>query len=200
MTLIPVPWFKARQNTGALRDALWDIDLPWSCATPNQYQMQHVEACYYEITWVTHRVLRLFVSVFKSGSLLNKVHKRVKTLVYRAVQLLTTSGKIVLPGGCSCVRRPPNNQSIHRFSITTWFFCVILGWSDPDEWWGWWWSVSTSVSGCLECLQSNIAGPRTFNTTQASQQPVTHPMWFVRKEISSSLRTWVDSWTLRLNF
>lgn len=108
--------------------------------------MQHVEACYYEVTGVTHRALRLFVSVLKSGSLFNKVHKRVKTLVYRAVQLLTTSGKIVLPGGCSCVRRPPNNQLIHRFSVATWFFCVILGWSNPDERWGWWWLVSTSAS------------------------------------------------------
>lgn len=141
-----VPRFKARQNTGALRGTRLDIDLPWRCATPNQYQMQHVEACYYEVTGVTHRALRLFVSVLKSGSLFNKVDKRVKTVVYRAVQLLTTSGEIVLPGGCSCVRRPPNNQSIHRFSAATWVFCVILGWSDPDEWWGCWWLVSTSAS------------------------------------------------------
>lgn len=130
-----------------MRGARRDIDLPWRCATPDQYQMLHVEARYYEASGVAHGVLRLFLSVLKSGSLSNKVHERVKTLVCRAAQLLTTSGKIVLPGGSSCVRRPPpNNQSIHRFSTATWVFCVILGWSDPDEWWWGRWLVLTSAS------------------------------------------------------
>lgn len=77
-----------------------------------------------------------------------------------------TARKMCFPSrGCSCVSRPKqsiDSSFLHRHMV----FCVILGWGSREEW-GMVVvvSVNVCVSGCLECLESNITRPWTFNTT-----------------------------------
>lgn len=81
---------------------------------------------------------------------------------------------------------------------------VILGKSTEKNG-GWWWRIaSTSASPCGMSNFSRWIYCNTVGDVQPApgsrRRTGTHPMWLVRNEISSSLRTWVDSWTLRLNF
>lgn len=128
---------------------------------------------------------------------------RMAALMYQVEQFHYCKKNVFSFQSCSCVSRP--KQSIDSsFLRCHMAFCVILGRSTEMN--GGWWLVSTSASpgvwnARLFPAESNITWSGTFNTTYASHNPaVTHPMWLVRNEISSSLRTWVDSWTLRLNF
>lgn len=154
-----------------------------------------------------HMNTSVFLSVVKSWSLRQPLQQCLFRMASRNTWCIklcgsTTERKMCFPyRGCSCVSHPKqsiDSSFLHRHMA----FCVILAPEMNGGWW--WWLVSTSPSVWnvrLFPLESNITRSWTFNTTQASHNPaVTHPIWLVRNEISSSLRTWVDSWTLRLNF
>lgn len=154
-------------------------------------------------TWILQCFYQFIISLVKS-TILPLQDGRLKHWCIKLCSS-TAAWKMHFPSrGCSCVSRPKQSMD-SSFLHDHMAFCVILGRSTRDEW-GMVVvvSVNVCVSGCLECQtfpESNITRSRTFNTTQTSFNPaVTHPIWLVRNEISSSLRTWVDSWTRRLNF